>query len=163
MGGAGSIFLGVKHASIWAAVGAEAPATSPAGLRPESFSLEPARHIPMIIVQGDMDTLVPVAGARLWIEKVGCDLRPDYDRARLAGSSDAIGELLRLIDRAAADEDELTRIGRRALEDLHARLPAELKSGPDPLRLLEPDVLRALLPEAEATLIARLLDGSVPA
>jgi poly(3-hydroxybutyrate) depolymerase len=70
MGGAGSIFLGVKHASIWAAVGAEAPATAPAGLMPDTFSLEPAKHIPMIIVQGDMDTLVPVAGARQWIEKM---------------------------------------------------------------------------------------------
>jgi predicted peptidase len=70
MGGAGSIYLGVKHANIWAAIGAEAPATAPAGLTPEGFSLEPAKHIPMIIVQGDMDTLVPVAGARLWAEKM---------------------------------------------------------------------------------------------
>ena len=70
MGGAGSIYLGVKHASIWAAVGAEAPATAPAGLTPDNYSLEAAKNIPMIIVQGDMDTLVPVAGARLWIEKM---------------------------------------------------------------------------------------------
>ena len=104
-----------------------------------------------------------VPGARLWIEKVACDLRPDYDRARLAAGPDAIGELLRLIDRAAADETELAAIGRRALEDLHARLPSELKSGADPLRLLDADVLRMLLPAAEATLIARLLDGNMPA
>lgn len=70
MGGAGSIYLGVKYASLWAAVGAEAPATAPAGLTPDTYSLEPARNIPMIIVQGDMDTLVPVAGTRLWIEKM---------------------------------------------------------------------------------------------
>jgi predicted peptidase len=70
MGGAGTIYLGVKHASIWAAIGAEAPATAPAGLTPDTYSLEPAKHIPMIIVQGDMDTLVPVAGARLWVEKM---------------------------------------------------------------------------------------------
>jgi predicted esterase len=70
MGGAGSIYIGVKYASIWAAVGAEAPATSPAGLTPDNFSLEPAKNIPMIIVQGDMDTLVPVAGTRRWIEKM---------------------------------------------------------------------------------------------
>ena len=70
MGGAGAMFLGVKHASIWAAIGAEAPATAPAGLNPDTFSLEPAKNVPMIIVQGDMDTLVPVAGARRWIEKM---------------------------------------------------------------------------------------------
>jgi len=70
MGGAGTMYLGVKHASLWAAIGAEAPATAPAGLTPDTFSLEPAKNVPMIIVQGDMDTLVPVAGARLWIEKM---------------------------------------------------------------------------------------------
>jgi predicted peptidase len=84
MGGAGSIYLGVKHASIWAAIGAEAPATSPAGLRPDTFSLEPARHIPMMIVQGDMDTLVPVAGARQWIEKMK-ELKMTYEYVEVAG------------------------------------------------------------------------------
>ena len=84
MGGAGSIYLDVKHASIWAAIGAEAPATSPAGLRPDTFSLEPAKHIPMIIVQGDMDTLVPVAGARLWIEKMK-ELNMTHEYVEVAG------------------------------------------------------------------------------
>lgn len=84
MGGAGSIFLGVKHASIWAAVGAEAPATAPAGLTPDTFSLEPAKKVPMIIVQGDMDTLVPVAGARLWIEKMK-ELKMTHEYVEVAG------------------------------------------------------------------------------
>ena len=70
MGGAGTIYLGVKYASIWAAIGAEAPATAPAGMTPDTFSLAPANNVPMMIVQGDMDTLVPVAGARLWVEKM---------------------------------------------------------------------------------------------
>jgi predicted peptidase len=78
MGGAGSIYLGVKHASIWAAIGAEAPATAPAGLTPDTFSLEPA------IVQGDMDTLVPVAGARLWIEKMK-ELKMTYQYVEVPG------------------------------------------------------------------------------
>jgi poly(3-hydroxybutyrate) depolymerase len=84
MGGAGSIYLGVKYASIWAAVGAEAPATSPAGLTPSTYSLEPAKKIPMIIVQGDMDTLVPVAGTRLWIEKMK-ELGMTYQYVEVAG------------------------------------------------------------------------------
>ena len=37
MGGAGSIYLGVKYASIWAAIGAEAPATAPAGLNSQQL------------------------------------------------------------------------------------------------------------------------------
>jgi poly(3-hydroxybutyrate) depolymerase len=84
MGGAGSIYLGVKYASIWAAVGAEAPATAPAGLTPDSYSLEAAKNIPMIIVQGDMDTLVPVAGTRLWIEKMK-DLKMTYQYVEVPG------------------------------------------------------------------------------
>ena len=84
MGGAGAIYLGVKHATIWAAIGAEAPATAPAGLTPEGYSLEPAKHIPMIIVQGDMDTLVPVAGARLWIDKMK-ELKITHQYVEVAG------------------------------------------------------------------------------
>jgi poly(3-hydroxybutyrate) depolymerase len=84
MGGAGSIYLGVKYASIWAAIGAEAPATAPAGLTPENYSLEPAKNIPMIIVQGDMDTLVPVAGTRRWIEKMK-ELKMTYQYVEVPG------------------------------------------------------------------------------
>jgi poly(3-hydroxybutyrate) depolymerase len=69
MGGAGAIYLGVKHASIWAGIGAIAPAHSPAGIFASNYDLTPAKHIPMIIVQGDMDPLVPVAGVRQWVDK----------------------------------------------------------------------------------------------
>ena len=86
MGGAGAMYLGVKYASIWAAVGAEAPATAPAGLTPDTYSLEPARKTPMIIVQGDMDTLVPVAGTRLWIEKLR-DLKMSYQYVEVPGGT----------------------------------------------------------------------------
>lgn len=84
MGGAGSIYLGVKYASIWAAIGAEAPATAPAGLNPDDFSLEPAKDIPMIIVQGDADTLVPVAGTRRWIDKMK-ELKMTYQYIEVPG------------------------------------------------------------------------------
>jgi predicted peptidase len=84
MGGAGSIYIGVKYASIWAAVGAEAPATSPAGINPDNYSLEPAKNVPMIIVQGDMDTLVPVAGTRRWIDKMK-ELNMTYQYVEVPG------------------------------------------------------------------------------
>ena len=70
MGGAGAMYLGVKYASIWAGIGAMAPATAPAGINPNNYPLAPAKDIPFVIVQGDMDPLVPVAGARLWIDKM---------------------------------------------------------------------------------------------
>jgi poly(3-hydroxybutyrate) depolymerase len=83
MGGAGTIFLGVKYASIWAAIGAEAPATAPAGINPTNYSLTPARNVPMIIVQGDWDELVPVVGTRLWIDQMK-ELKMDYQYVEVA-------------------------------------------------------------------------------
>jgi len=41
MGGAGTIYLGVKHASIWAAIAPIAPASG--GLLPDNYSLAPAK------------------------------------------------------------------------------------------------------------------------
>ena len=70
MGGAGAIYLGVKHPSIWAGIGAIAPAHAPAGIFPQNYSLAPARDIPMIFVQGDKDPLIPVAGVRQWIDQM---------------------------------------------------------------------------------------------
>jgi len=86
MGGAGTIYLGVKHASIWAAIGAEAPATSPAGINPNNYSLAPAKNVPMIIVQGDMDELVPVAGTRLWIDQMK-ELQMTYQYVEVPGGT----------------------------------------------------------------------------
>jgi predicted peptidase len=69
MGGAGTIYLGAKHASIWAAIGAEAPATQPAGINPNNYSLAALKNVPVIIIQGDMDTLVPHdTSTRPWVE-----------------------------------------------------------------------------------------------
>jgi poly(3-hydroxybutyrate) depolymerase len=71
MGGAGAIYLGVKHASNWAAIAAIAPATQPAGINPVNYSLAPAKAVPMIVVQGDMDPLIPhLTSTRPWIEQM---------------------------------------------------------------------------------------------
>jgi predicted peptidase len=62
-GGAGAFHLGVKYASNWTAIAAIAPA---------SFFLRPAMlapvkdTLPVIMVQGDADTTVPVAHSRRW-------------------------------------------------------------------------------------------------
>jgi len=65
MGGAGTLHLGVKYSSIWAALGPIAPAAF--GLNPDSLKEIP--WMPIIIVHGDVDELVPVSIARQWIEK----------------------------------------------------------------------------------------------
>lgn len=64
MGGAGTLFLGGKHADNWAAIAAIAPA---------AFRLEPAATLdavkdtlPILVVTGDADTLVPPEDVRRW-------------------------------------------------------------------------------------------------
>jgi predicted peptidase len=64
MGGAGALFLGVKHESIWAALAPIAPAAM--GLDPNS--LASIEDMPVIIVVGDEDSLVE--GARQWAAKL---------------------------------------------------------------------------------------------
>jgi predicted esterase len=67
MGGAGALFLGQKHAKEWAAVVALAPA---------AFMMEQNRaqilgamqkaSVPVMIFQGDKDTVVPPENSRRW-------------------------------------------------------------------------------------------------
>ncbi|MBN2242510.1 MAG: hypothetical protein JW793_07455 [Acidobacteria bacterium] len=65
MGGAGTLYLGVKYPSIWAALAPVAPAAF--GLDPGS--LEKIRNMPVLFVHGDVDEAVPVANTRQWVEK----------------------------------------------------------------------------------------------
>ena len=65
MGGAGTLHLGVKYSSIWAALGPIAPAAFQ--LNPDTLKEIP--KMPIIFVHGDADEMVPVANTRQWIEK----------------------------------------------------------------------------------------------
>ena len=66
MGGAGTLHLGVKHPSNWAALAPIAPAAF--GLDPGSLASIP--DMPVILVQGDADTAVPVEMVRQWADKL---------------------------------------------------------------------------------------------
>jgi dipeptidyl aminopeptidase/acylaminoacyl peptidase len=69
MGGAGTLFLAAKHADLWAAAASVAPA---------AFMMEPTRadylksmqktNLPLLMVQGDADTVVSVNNTRRWVE-----------------------------------------------------------------------------------------------
>jgi predicted peptidase len=66
MGGAGTLYLGVKYPSNWAAIAAIAPAA----FQLDPNSLASIKDMPVIIVQGDADTAVPVANTRRWADKM---------------------------------------------------------------------------------------------
>jgi poly(3-hydroxybutyrate) depolymerase len=63
MGGGGTWHLGLKYPDIWAALAPIAPA-----IFRNTDELVKIKHIPVLLIQGDMDKLVPVAGARRWVE-----------------------------------------------------------------------------------------------
>ncbi len=63
MGGAGALYLGPKHVDTWAAVAAMAPAA----FVMQPASLEPVKDtMPLILIHGDADTVVPVDVSRRW-------------------------------------------------------------------------------------------------
>src|SRR5262249_35733041 len=80
MGGGGALYLGTKYHRVWAAVGASAPA---AGTLPFSI-LAAATDVPMVLVQGDADDLVPVERTRQWAERMRA-LQMTYEYDELPG------------------------------------------------------------------------------
>ncbi len=65
MGGGGTWHLALKYPDIWAGIAPIAPA-----IFRKAEEVEKIKHIPVILVQGDQDKLVPVAGARRWAEQM---------------------------------------------------------------------------------------------
>jgi predicted esterase len=67
MGGAGALFLGQKHAKEWAAVAALAPAAFMMEQnRAEILGSMQKADVPVLIVQGDADPVVPPDNTRRW-------------------------------------------------------------------------------------------------
>jgi poly(3-hydroxybutyrate) depolymerase len=87
MGGAGTWHLGSKYADTWAGLAPIAPAAfgQPTGL-------DRIKHVPVIVVQGDNDNLVPAAGTRRWVEKLKeLGVTHEYLEIPGAGHGDVIG------------------------------------------------------------------------
>lgn len=61
MGGGGTVHLGLKYPDIWAALAPLAPAISS-----NIKDIPKIKHIPVLMIQGDKDSLVPVATPRRW-------------------------------------------------------------------------------------------------
>jgi poly(3-hydroxybutyrate) depolymerase len=69
MGGAGTLFLASKHADIWAAAAPVAPASFMMnGNRADILKGIEKGGVPLLIVQGDADTVVPATNTRLWVD-----------------------------------------------------------------------------------------------
>ena len=70
MGGAGTYHLGAEYNDVWAAV---APLSAAGGIR-DRESAERYRSLPMLLMHGERDSIVPAATSRqsaYWLQKVG--------------------------------------------------------------------------------------------
>ena len=66
MGGAGTLHLAAKYPKRWAA----AVALAPAAFTVDREGLSKIPKMPIVIVHGDMDTVVPVTVGRAWAEAI---------------------------------------------------------------------------------------------
>ncbi|MSR53313.1 MAG: poly(3-hydroxybutyrate) depolymerase [Gemmataceae bacterium] len=74
MGGGGTLHLAIKHPDIWAGLAPIAPAI----YRPAT-DVAKIQHIPVIVVQGAKDFLVPASGTRKWIDEMKkLDMKHQY-------------------------------------------------------------------------------------
>jgi predicted esterase len=64
MGGAGTLYLAIAHSQRWAA----AAAIAPAAFSVDKAGLARIPKMPIMIVHGDMDTVVPPAVGRAWVD-----------------------------------------------------------------------------------------------
>jgi pimeloyl-ACP methyl ester carboxylesterase len=64
MGGAGTLYLAIKYPQRWAA----AAALAPAAFTVDREGLGKIPKMPIMLVHGDMDTVVPVTVGRAWAE-----------------------------------------------------------------------------------------------
>ena len=84
MGGAGTLYLGTKYASNWAAIAAIAPAAFAMQANAAAMLTPVKDTMPVIVTQGDADTAVPVANTRTWIE-VMKELKMNYKYVEMPG------------------------------------------------------------------------------
>lgn len=80
MGGAGTWHIGTKYPDLWAGLAPIAPAAfgQPTGL-------DKLKDVPVIVVQGDQDTLVKAEGTRRWVAKLK-DLNLTHEYVEIAGA-----------------------------------------------------------------------------
>ena len=81
MGGAGTLYLAIKYPQRWAAVAALAPAAF--AVDREGLSKIP--KMPIMLVHGDMDTVVPVTVGRAWAEAMKSIPMKDYQYIEVPG------------------------------------------------------------------------------
>jgi len=114
---------------------------------------------PDVVAEQLRAVALEVSGGNAWLEKVDIRVRPVVDFDELAIGDDPVGLMVRELRSLARNHDALALLATDALKELRQKLPAELVQD-EALRLDAPEVLKDLLGEAEAELLARLAGES---
>src|SRR5262245_26468325 len=83
MGGGGTLYIGSKYPDVWAGLAAMAPAIY---ISPDI--LASAKHLPVMVVQGDADTSVDPKVTRQWVAKMK-ELGMKYEYIEVPGGTHA--------------------------------------------------------------------------
>jgi len=81
MGGAGALYLAIKYPQRWAAV----VALAPAAFTVDKEGLGRIPKMPVMLVHGDMDTVVPVAVGRAWADAMKSVPMKEYHYIEVPG------------------------------------------------------------------------------
>lgn len=91
---------------------------------------------------------------RVWLERIDWETaEPRSGRV----SDDAVGEVLKVLRRASEDPQTLVKLAE-SLRPLAAKLPAEVKSGPDGIDPTDPDALARVLADVQRTLPSLMVE-----
>lgn len=94
-----------------------------------------------------------ISSENIWVEKVRIETASPS--LREAVDDGPLGELAQLMTEVCGSDEQLREL-EKELADLRAKLPLELREGPDAIPLSDPDWLRQLVQEAEPMLVGRL-------
>jgi DNA repair exonuclease SbcCD nuclease subunit len=97
-----------------------------------------------------------VGGDELWIERILTKTSSELDRTRLAEREDAVGQLVRALERLRDDRAEQYELVS-VFTELWQKLPPEVREGPDAVRLDDPDFIRDALDDIEGLILPELL------
>lgn len=101
-----------------------------------------------------------VGGDRIWLEQVKLYTQP-LEAPPVVDMSGPVAALCEVFDQLATDETGVRDLAT-LLDDLRTKLPDELKSGLDSLRLDDPARIHELLREVQPLLHSALTDGVTP-
>ena len=129
--------------------------------RIEIFGVSPA-HTLLVRDREQLDAEVRAIACglgadALWVERVIWNTSPP--RGANAGADEALGEVLKVLRETSGDEETLSELAE-GLAPLAAKLPLRVREGPDGVDPSNPEVLRSVLADIEATLPSLLTEAS---